>query len=188
MTQTHLNAIAEVFDRQGHAWTEPYVTTEGAINRHETGDHRGLYWILPEVNFYFGKAATNTVIARHHTHRPKLDVDLATLYGPPVPKIEPRWSFPQGFKQGVCKYIIQGVDHIPSHFVRTGPRSVKPGVLHFPVTHQRDVDTLPVWVWNLEHLTAGQISALEQSIIPAIWPYCNNQTHRRRQRELKTSP
>ena len=74
--------IRQVFEQLGYEWVEPYSTTEGAINRQQVGNHRGLYYIYPEKNFYFGKAATNTVVNRHMTHRPKLDVDLSKLYGP----------------------------------------------------------------------------------------------------------
>ncbi len=186
MKSKHLTKIREVFEHLGHAWVEPYSTTEGAINRAEVGNHRGLYYIYPEVNFYFGKAATNTVINRHQTHRPKLDVDLATLYSTPVEKVEPKWMFPEGWKEGVCKYIIEGTTSIPSHYVKIGKKLVAPGVLDFPVKHKVDVDTLEVLVWNLDHLTAKQISEIEEAVIPAIWPYCNNETYRKRKKENGT--
>ena len=173
-------AIETVFADLGHAWVEPYVTTEGAINRGEVGDHRGLYFIYPEQNFYFGKAATNTVYNRHQTHRPKLDVDLATLYSTPVEKVEPKWQFPEGWKAGVCKYIVEGVTEIPSHWERVTKKRVRPGVLDFPVDHKVNVDTLTVVVWNLDHLTAKQISEIEDRVIPALWPYCNTETHKKR--------
>jgi hypothetical protein len=179
----NIQAIKQVFEQLGIDWVEPYVTTEGAINRAEVGDHRGLYYIYPEVNFYFGKAATNTVINRHYTHRPKLDVDLAALYSTPVEKVEPKWMFPEGWKEGVCKYIIEGVDTIPSHYVKVGKKRVAPGVLNFPVKHKVDVDNLTVLVWNLDHLTAKQISEIEEAVIPKIWPYCNNETYRKRKKE-----
>ena len=177
-----IDQIRQVFEQLGYAWVEPYNTTEGAINRQQVGNHRGLYYIYPEKNFYFGKAATNTVINRHMTHRPKLDVDLGKLYGPAQEKAEPRWQFPEGFKEGVCKYLLEGVDSIPSHWIKVGKKRVAPGVLDFPVTHQVDVDTLPVLVWNLEHLTAEQISHIEEAVIPTIWPYCNNETYIRRKK------
>jgi len=182
-----LNQIKSVFESLGHEWVEPYTTTEGAINRKEVGNHRGLYYIYPEVNFYFGKAATNTVINRHQTHRPKLDVDLATLYSTPIEKSEPKWQFPEGWKEGVCKFIIEGVDNIPSHWVRVDRKRVAPGVLNFPVKHKVDVDTLTVIVWNLDHLTAKQISEIEEAVIPVIWPYCNNETYRKRLKEQKNA-
>ena len=174
-----IEAIRHVFAQLMIDYVEPYLTTEGDINRGLTGRHRGLYYIYPEVNFYFGKAATNTVRERHQTHRAKLDVDLKKLYGPPVVKKQPRWSFPDGWRAGVCRYIIEGTDHIPDHFVRVG-KQVAPGVLDFPVTHRVQVDTIPVLVWNLEHLPAHTISEIEELVIPAIWPYCNAETHRRR--------
>ena len=178
-----IDQIRQVFEQLGHAWVEPYSTTEGAINRQEVGNHRGLYYIYPEKNFYFGKAATNTVINRHQTHRPKLDCDLATLYGPAREKKEPRWQFPEGFKEGVCKYLLEDVKTIPAHWTRIQKGKVGPGVLNFPVKHLVEVDTLPVLVWNLEHLTAKQISEIEDAVIPTIWPYCNNETYLKRKRE-----
>lgn len=182
--EQNVQAIKQVFEQLDFDWVEPYQTTEGAINRQEVGNHRGLYYIYPEVNFYFGKAATNTVINRHQTHRPKLDVDLACLYSTPVEKVEPKWQFPEGWKEGVCKYIIEGVDSIPSHYVKIGKKRVAPGVLDFPVIHKVDVDTLTVLVWNLDHLSAEQISHIEEAVIPTIWPYCNNETYRKRKKNV----
>lgn len=178
--ETNLALIRSVFEDLGTDWVEPYLTTEGAINRKQAGMHRGLYYIYPEVNFYFGKAASNTVHNRHKTHRPKLDVDLAALYSTPVEKVEPRWIFPEGWKEGVRKYIIEDTGPIPDHWVRIGKKRVAPGVLDHPVTHRVDVDTLPVLVWDLEHLTADLISELEDRIIETIEPYCNDETYVKR--------
>jgi len=182
-----IQLIKEIFTNLQLEWVEPYLTTEGAINRGEAGNHRGLYYIYPEVNFYFGKAATNTVINRHQTHRPKLDVDLAALYSTPVEKAEPKWQFPEGWKEGVCKFIIEDVDTIPSHWVKVGKKRVAPGVLNFPVKHKVDVDNLTVLVWNLDHLTPEQISNIEKAVIPKIWPYCNNETYKKRLKERKNA-
>ena len=182
-----IQLIKEVFTNLQLEWVEPYLTTEGAINRGEAGNHRGLYYIYPEVNFYFGKAATNTVINRHQTHRPKLDVDLAALYSTPVEKAEPKWQFPEGWKEGVCKFIIEDVDTIPSHWVKVGKKRVAPGVLNFPVKHKVDVDNLTVLVWNLDHLTPEQISNIEKAVIPKIWPYCNNEKYKKRLKERKNA-
>jgi hypothetical protein len=79
--------------------------------------------------------------------------------------------------------LIEGVDKIPSHFVKIGKKRVAPGVLDFPVKHKVDIDTLPVVVWNLDHLTHEQISQIEEAVIPAIWPYCNSETYRKRKKE-----
>lgn len=182
LSRHQLQTIKQVFEELGIDWVEPYVTTEGSINREEVGNHRGLYYIYPEVNFYFGKAETNTVINRHKTHRPKLDVDLSTLYSTPVEKVEPKWQFPEGWKAGVCKYIIEGVDEIPSHWRRVDKKRVAPNVLDFPVKHKVDVDSLTVVVWNLDHLSSKDIGKIEKRVIPALWPYCNTETHRKRKR------
>lgn len=178
-----LEKIKQVFFSHGVAWVEPYLTTEGAINRKETGMHRGLYYIYPEVNFYFGKAATNTVHNRHKTHRPKLDVDLATLYSTPKEKKEPKWIFPEGWKEAVRKFIIEDTGPIPDHYSKTDRGTVVPNVLNFKVQHKVDVDSLPVLVWNLEHLDSKTISKIEDDIITTIWPYANDETYRKRKRK-----
>lgn len=178
-----IQQIQEVFRDHCVPWVEPYLTTEGAINRGEAGLHRGLYYIYPKKNFYFGKAATNTVHNRHKTHRPKLDVDLAALYSTPKEKKEPKWIFPEGWKEAVRKYIIEDTGPIPQHYIKTDRGTVVPGVLNHPVTHKVDVDSLPVLVWNLNHLLAEQISEIEDSIITTIWPYANDETYRRRKKE-----
>jgi hypothetical protein len=182
--EQNLNKIKQVFADLGIDWVEPYMTTEGAINRKEAGLHRGLYYIYPEVNFYFGKAATNTVHNRHKTHRPKLDVDLATLYSTPKEKKEPKWIFPEGWKEAVRKYIIEDTGPIPSHYVKTENKTVVPGVLNHPVTHKVNVDSLPVMLWNLDHLTAEQIGTIEDTIIETIWPYANDETYQLRKKGL----
>lgn len=175
-----LEQFKAVFEQQGIDWVEPYATTEGAINRKQAGMHRGLYWIYPEVNMYVGKAATNSVHLRHKTHRAKLDVDLAGLYSTPREKKEPKWVFPQGWKAAVRKFIIEDTGEIPSHYTKTDRGTVVPGVLDFPVKHKVDIDTLPVLVWDLEHLTAKQISAIEDALIESVEPYANTETHRKR--------
>jgi hypothetical protein len=175
-----LEQFKAVFQQQGIDWVEPYATTEGAINRKEAGMHRGLYWIYPEVNMYVGKAATNSVHNRHKTHRAKLDVDLAGLYSTPKEKKEPKWVFPQGWKAAVRKFIIEDTGEIPSHYTKTDRGTVVPGVLDFPVTHKVDIDSLPVLVWNLDHLTAKQISAIEDALIESVEPYANTETHKKR--------
>ena len=180
MLTANLEIIRQAFLAENQAWVEPYMTTEGEINRRESGMHRGLYWIYPQVNFYFGKAATNTVHLRHKTHRPKLDVDLAQLYSTPKEKKAPKWIFPEGWKEAVIKYIVEDVDHIPNHYQRTNRGTVVPGVLSFPVSHRVDVDRLPVLLWNLDHLTAEEISRIEDRVIPTLWPYANDETYRKR--------
>jgi len=168
--------IRRVFESQGIKWVEPYQTTEGDIVLKKGSRHRGLYYIYPQVNFYFGKAATNTVHARHKTHYLKLRVDLAGLYSTPVPKKEPKNKFPLGWKEAVCKYIIEVVDTIPDHYVKTNT-GVIPGVLNFPVKHRVDVDRLTVLVWDLDHLTKEEISRLEDAIIPKLLPYANSESY-----------
>jgi hypothetical protein len=187
-----MSLIEIAFLQNGVEYVEPYETTEGAINRKEVGNHTGLYYIYPEKNFYFGKTGKGgTVIARHKTHRAKLDVDLAGLYNGTHERPEPRWIFPAGWKEAVCEYIIEDCDHIPDHFEKiphpdgSTKRWYRPGVTNFPVKHKVDVDTLPVLVWNLDHLDYSQISRIEEDVINLIEPYANVETYRKRKRARK---
>lgn len=180
----NLAKIKKVFLDLDYDWVEPYRTTEGEINRGISGMHRGLYYIYPEVNFYFGKAATDTVYKRHLTHRAKMDVDLEELYGQPIEKVQPKWIFPQGWKEGVAKYLLEDAVTIPDHYEKIGSKKVRPGVLNFPVRHKVNVEDILVLVWDLEHWQSKDISNVERRIISTIWPYCNNETYRLRRRPI----
>jgi hypothetical protein len=189
--EQNLVKIKQVFADLGIDWVEPYWTTEGAINRKEVGKHTGLYWIMPDNNLYFGKTGKGgTVIARHKTHRAKLDVDLAGLYNGTHERPEPRWIFPAGWKEAVRKYIIEDAGPIPDHAERiphpdgSNKRWYRPGKLDYPVTFKVDVDTLPVLLWNLNHLDYSQISAIEEAVIETIWPYANDETYQLRKKGL----
>jgi len=180
----NLDKIKKCFIKHAE-WVQPYWTTEFDIVSKKAGMHRGLYWILPQENFYFGKAATSYVTARNKTHWMKLNVDLRTLYGGDgvSSKKEAGDKFPEGWKEGVCKYIIEGVESIPNHYIQHGTgksKYVTPGVLDFPIKHKVDVAKLPVLVWDLEHLTPEQISSIEKEVIEQLYPYCNTETYKKR--------
>jgi len=185
----HLDKIKKCFTPHAE-WVEPYWTTEEAIVSGKSGMHRGLYWIAPEMNFYFGKAATSFVHARNKTHWMKLNVDLRTLYGGDgvSSKKEAGDKFPVGWKQAMCDLILEGVKIIPSHYIQHGTgknKYVTPGVLDFPVKYKVNVAKLPVLVWDLDHLTSKQISNIEKSIIKDVEPYANTETYRKRTKMQK---
>ncbi|MCP5414620.1 MAG: hypothetical protein H6961_08420 [Chromatiaceae bacterium] len=190
---TQLSVIRGVFAKLGCGWIEPYLTTEGQINRGQAGKHRGLYYIYPEKNFYFGKAESRrgagTIYHRHLTHRPKLDVDLAALYGPPNIKVQPKWENPKGFREGVSKYLLKGSPSIPPHFERfmdeNGKKKCRPANLDFKFIHKVDVEKLTVLVWDLDDFEEADIKAIESEVIERLEPYCNNETYRKRNRRKK---
>lgn len=181
MVSQRLQAIRAVFDSLGIAYTEPYSTTVGAIVSKQAGNHRGLYYIYPENNFYFGKATKgNNIIKRHYSHKAKMDVNLRWLYSVPRIKVQPRSIYPEGWKAGVLKYLVEGTDSIPDHYVRIGPKQVAPAVLDFPVKHVVDTAQVQVLLWDLSHLTDVQIGDIEHAVIAALLPYCNTETHQLR--------
>ena len=157
---------------------DSYSTTEGAINNEECGNHRGLYYIYPELNFYFGLAKDKkaTIIKRNEKHRAKLDVNLKKLYGPPIKKKQPTITFPKGWQEGICKYIIDGVDNIPQYFKKIDDGCVEPIYWDFSVKHLIDVDKIEVIVWNLDKYPPETIQAIEDEVIETIYPYCNTET------------
>ena len=182
-----IQSINSIIKQVKNSDIEPYHTTEGALNRGEVGKHRGVYYIYPEKNFYFGLAKGGkggTVFHRNQTHRPKLDVNLTRLYGNPIEKKQARWTFPENWKEGVCKYIIKGADSIPSHSKKT-KTGVKPGVLEFKVVHKVEIDTLPVIVWNLDNFKEKEIKKKKKKVITTIWPYCNFETYKKRRKAIR---
>ena len=202
-----LQIIKEAFKITGIAWVEPdkNVTVNDIISK-KAGNHRGLYWLDPERNFYFGTSdsLTATIIQRFCTHYMKLKVDLRALYGGDgvSSKKEAGDKFPEGWKEGVSHVYLEGRPTIPSHYISvneggeptyrknhkwTNGKGVKviPGVLDFPVTYKVDVNKLPVYIWNLNHLTPEQIRNLEKCIIRMLEPYCNKETYRKRTKMQK---
>ncbi len=169
--------IRRVFEDQKIKWVEPNQTTVWDIHREKEGRCRGLYYIYPEVNFYFGMTSsrTNTICgSRFKPHYAKLKVDLSAMYGPPVPKKEPQWPFPEAWKRGVIKHLLEpGVDRIPSHYAGTNKKAVTPANLNFRVKHRVNPDNLLVLVWNLNHLNPEEIKSLETAIIDKLRPCCN---------------
>lgn len=191
MLKENLSRIKQVFEQLDINWVEPYETTVQDVLEKRAGMHRGLYWIYPEENFYFGLAKSkNTLIAtkRMDTHILKLTVDLATLYGAKSkdtsPKVEPYKQFPEGWKAAVRKYIIEDAGPIPSHWRSvkhpTRKRWVEPGVLEYPVEFKVDPYSLTVLIWDLNHLSPNQIKSIEEGVIHSIWPYANSETHSKR--------
>ena len=199
MIQENLDKIAGVFARLGIPYVEPYDTTVGEVVNKEKGNHRGIYWIFPLINFYIGLSASlgSTMSGvRFDTHILKFLVDLATLYGRSrshkfEEKCEPYKKLPAGWNYALRKHIINE-DYIPSHWIKvpvdqippgkggeSGKKWVRPGVLDYPVTYREGIDPyeIPVKIWNLNHLTPKQIADLEKAIIKAIWPEANDETY-----------
>lgn len=174
----NLDTINSIIKNHVKHKCDPYSTTEGAINNEECGNHRGLYYIYPELNFYFGLSSkkNGTIIDRHETHRAKLDVNINKLYGPARKKKEPAIQFPKGWQEGICKYIIDGVDNIPQYFKKIDDGYVEPIYCDFSVKHLIDVNKIPVIIWNLNDYPPQIIEAIEDEVIGTIYPYCNTET------------
>ena len=184
MIMNNLELINSIIERHIKKKCSPYSTTEGSINNNECGNHRGLYYIYPEVNFYFGlaKSKNATIIDRHKKHRAKLDVDLKRLYGPSSKKKQPAITFPKGWQEGICKYIIDEVDEIPKYYEKLENGYIEHSNLFFPVKHLINVNQIRVVVWNLHEYSSEKIKAIEDEVIKTIYPYCNDETYKLRQK------
>jgi hypothetical protein len=167
----------------------------------KAGMFRGLYYIDPARNFYFGLAKSQTACiatARMNTHVLKLTVDLSGLYGSVNEKCEPFKQFPAGWNYAMRKhYINESSQAIPSHWTKaevipegkggkSGNKWVKPGCLHYPVTYREGVDVmkLPVVLWNLDPFTPQQIKDIESAVIAAIEPEANDETYKKYYKKL----
>ena len=165
----------------------PYTTT---ISEIESGgsQHRGLYYIYPEVNFYFGKSDSQTATIHkrfHRNHGSKLRANPVDLYGPLNEKVQPRIQTPMGWRDGVAKYIFEDMLEYPEYYQVVGPRKVKPGVLTNECKLKVDIPSLPVLIWNLDQLTPKMIHTIETAVIACIEPYCNDETYKKRQAQKK---
>ena len=191
----NLRKIKECFYSLDIDYIEPYESTVGKIASKENGNHRGLYYIYPEKNFYFGlsgKSKTATISSgRMNTHILKLRVDLSSLYGPENEKCQPSKTFPQGWKYAVRKHIINEKTKIPSHWIAMIPpegkkKWVKPGCLNYPVTYQKTIspEGLKVLVWDLNHLSPKAIKSIEKRVIKSIWPEANSETYNKKYKKI----
>jgi len=180
---------------------EPEWSTVEDVYTKKTGMFRGLYYIDPARNFYFGLAKSETACiatARMNTHVLKLTVDLAGLYGSVNEKCEPFKQFPAGWNYAMRKhYINESSQAIPSHWARAevipagrggknGNKWVRPGCLHYPVTYREGIDVmqLPVVLWNLNQFTPQQIKQIETAVIQAILPEANDETYKKYYKQL----
>jgi hypothetical protein len=182
----NLALIRSVFEELGYTWVEPSSSTTGQLAAGEHGLHKGLYWIWPEENFYFGKAATQHVTKRHQSHMMKLKADLPALYGPPVEKVQFGSAYPDGWREGVAKYLLENdIDMVPPMWVRLGPKLMAPANLDFVPIHKRSVDDIPCLVWDLDTWTAADIGRVEKAINRQLLSYCNTEAHIIRRKERK---
>jgi len=91
-----LSTIRKIFDDHKIKWVDPITATVGEIYRGKAGTCRGLYYIFPDVNFYFGmtNSDTNTICgSRFKPHYAKMKVDLRAMYGYDRPKKNPSGHF-----------------------------------------------------------------------------------------------
>jgi len=201
--QQRLDTIQQlIFDITGVMVEYEWSTVEDVYTK-KTGMFRGLYYIDPARNFYFGLGKSETSLiatGRMNTHVLKLTVDLASLYGSVDEKCEPFKQFPAGWNYAMRKhYINENAQPIPSHFVKvptqeipqgkggkTGKKWVKPGVLDYPITYREGIDVmqLPVVLWNLNQFTPQQIKEIETAVIKAIQPEANDETYKKYYKKL----
>jgi hypothetical protein len=189
-TKDRLSQIKKIFIEEGHDYLVPKTSTVKEVAEGLEGTHRGLYYIWPEKNFYLGLAKSPDAqisFKRMDTHVLKLNVDLRGLYCGKGDnrqiKKEPYKQFPEGWREGVSKYLLEGSPIIPIHFKKTPSGKVKPINLDFKCRLKFDPMNLPVLLWNLNHLEPHQIKTLETKIIKTIWPFCNNETYKIRKKK-----
>lgn len=179
-----LDLIKKVFQKYNIEY-ETIHTTVGEIARGEVGNFRGFYWIWPDVNFYFGIAASITanVTNRFKTHLMKLRVALAEMYGPLKEKKQPKKTYPINWIDGVLTFIIEAIEPFPEWYVKTDRGTVLPGQFDFKFKHKVDPDTLPVTVFKVSQDVPPQdIKDAETEIIELMEPYANDETYRKRQK------
>lgn len=178
----HVDTIINLVERFTGRKQRPYESTVGSLEAGLHGVHRGLYYIYPEVNFYFGKchSPTATVFGRFYkNHGSKLRANPAELYGPPSRKVQPRIETPQGWREGVARFIYSDMPEYPEYYRKVGPRQVEPVIKENRYTPVVNIADISVLVWNMSD-DPKTISDVETAVIAAIEPYCNTETYKKR--------
>ncbi|MCX7594189.1 MAG: hypothetical protein N2235_10575 [Fischerella sp.] len=171
--------IQQAFAAAGVEYVQPKMTQVVNLYKGTHGRHRGLYYIYPEMNMYFGKASgpKASIHARFQPHYFKLKAAINKFFQY-IPKAA--WSFPAGWREGVRRFLLDPASILPEP-QRRG--TVHPDAAAFQPQFKNgiNVDAIPVAIWDLSHLTDQQISAIEKNVLRGpLNPFCNTETHRLR--------
>jgi hypothetical protein len=189
LTQQQLDIVKATYDRLGLEYLGFYMTTVIELASGKAGLHVGHYLI--GANFYLGIArGNNSVRARFKPHYAKLMARFDWLFHAKnnvtaeqarakVHKSSAHWKIGEGWKALLRDVLLEECSEFPEYFRKT-ERGYEAGDLEFNCKHKIDVDSIPVMVWNLEHLTYTQIKDLETALIEVLEPYANAETHKKR--------
>jgi len=178
-----LTNAKQAFKLLGIPYVEPKLTTVKNLHSGAVGKHTGLYLIFNNyaegsIFYYLGLATKgNTIHGRFQPHYAKLTVNLGAMYGGvEKERKEPRWQFPKNWRKGMKQHFLDNPDDIPDYWTgRQKHDIIKPANLDWkPIFKPNvDIDNLPVYTWNLNHLTAQQIDSLETALIHTFSPIFN---------------
>ena len=189
LTQEQLDLVKATYARLGFEYLGFYMTTVIELASGHTGKHVGHYLI--GANFYLGMASGgNFICARFKPHYAKLMARFDWLFHAKigvtidaarakVHNSSAHWKIGEGWKALLRDVLLEECGEFPEYFRKTD-KGYEAGDLEFNCKHRVDIDSLPVMVWNLEHLTYDQIKDLETALIEVLEPYANSQSHKKR--------
>lgn len=169
-----IKLLQEAFEFCNIKWIKPIKTTEGDIIKEKINTKfRGMYYFY-EKNFYLGISSKGNILERHKTHKPKFDIDLFSLW-------KNHWDFSKAWQEGVKKfYLKKDPGPIPFFKRKNKNHNPYPKGFDFQVTHKISTENIKVLIWNMEHLAPWQIEMIEKIAIYKLWPYCNDETFKKR--------
>ena len=176
LTNNQVSIISRAFTANNVDYIDPVYVVVLDLHTGKAGKHRGLYFISPEMNLYFGKAsgANASIHARFQPHYSKLKVALKK-FSQYIPKAA--WSFPAGWREGIRRFILDPTSILPEpNSPNFDPTSFEP-----KFKNGINIDSMPVAIWDLSYLSPKQISDIEKHVLRgSLQPFCNTETHRAR--------
>ena len=178
MLEQLTSAMKEAMASLDIAYTQHQNATVHQLWEGRAGRHTGIYIAYGPKTYYIGIATEgNTIHGRFQPHYAKFTVDLSAMYGGTgKDKKETRWQFPKNWRKGMKQEFLLNEDDIPNYWTGKQKKEViKPANLDWkPVFKEGvDIDNISVAIWDLGHLTAGQIDSLETILVQALKPLFN---------------
>lgn len=176
------------FANVGVDYVKPNISSVKQIHAGISGRHTGIYFIFERVQdpagfiYYYVGIATkgNTIHNRFQPHYAKLTVNLRAMYGNvDSERKETRWQFPKNWRKGIKQHFLNNPDDIPDYWTgRQRKELIQPANLDYAPQFKKNVDTLPVLVWDLNHLDARTIDSLETALVREFRPVFNGSKNR----------
>ena len=180
MLETITAAMSQALQTMGlDAAAKEQVSNVRALWEGHVGRHTGIYVPYSAAKVYYVGIATegNTIHNRFQSHYAKFTVDLPALYGNTErARKETRWQFPMNWRKGIREEFLLNEGEIPNYWIGQQKKEIiAPANLNWRPRFKEgvDVDSIPVAIWNLDHLDPATIDSVETLLVQILHPMFN---------------